>query len=148
MAKHNSRRRPHLWEKEIALLIKQSLLYISGGEVSDDVLSEAKYHRQKPSFRTPFYLRQYGGKSFLDQIVVEFSPKDDLFERRAGLNISVRDLEGDNLRSKIAENLLESGFSPVGALDNGFIAYTDGKSDLEVFIHQTEEDATVSIRKL
>lgn len=147
MAQDTNRPKPHLWEREIALLVQQSLLHVLGGEVSQDALSQAKYHHQTSSFRSPFYLRQYGGNSLLDQIVVEFSPKDDMFERRAALTMSVKDMEGHTLRTKIAENLRDAGFVMSSAGTLGYKSYTDGKSNIEVFVHKTEEDAVVSIRK-
>lgn len=92
--------KPHLWQNEISLLVQQSLLFISGSEVSDDALSKAKFHRKTATFRGPFYLRQYGGRSLLDQMVVEYSPKDDLFNRRAALTMSAAGLVEHDVQTK------------------------------------------------
>ena len=131
----------------MALLVEQSLLYISGNEVSDDALSKAKYRRQTPTFREPFYLRQYGGSSFLDQIVVEFSPKDDLFGRRSALTMSVRGITEHDVRTKVTANLSKNGYHPRSTRNTGYTEYSDGTTEIEAFIYVQGDDVSISIRR-
>ncbi|MGB5836632.1 MAG: hypothetical protein WBH14_06220 [Albidovulum sp.] len=121
--------------------------FVSGSEVSDDALSKAKFHRKTATFRGPFFLRQYGGRSLLDQIGVEYSPKDDLFNRRAALTISVAGLVEHDIQTRMTENLHESGFVPGKTLDTGYTTYSDDSSEIEVFVYVKDESESISLRK-
>jgi|GEM_PF-4484228 len=139
--------KPHLWQREISLLVQQALLYISGEEASIDALAKAKFYRKTSTFGEIFYLRQYGGRSFLDQIIVEFYPRNDLFDRRAALTMSVKGLVEHDVQTKMTETLRQQGFSPGNTLDTGFTVYSDGKTEIEVFAYVKDESASISIRK-
>lgn len=120
---------------------------MSGEEVSNDALAEAKFNRKTSTFGETFYLRQYGGRSFLDQIIVEFYPSDDLFERRAALTMSVKGLVEDAVRTRLTENLRQHGFISSNTRDTGFTVYSNGKMEIEVFVYAKDESASISIRK-
>jgi len=131
----------------MALLVEQALQYISSEKVSVVALSKAKFHRKEAAFGEPLYIRQYGGNSLLDQMTLTFHPADDLFDRTMSLSISVRGLTEDDLRVRVLENLHNHGFTLGDTRDTGFMVCSDGKAEIEVFIHMAELNALVSIRK-
>jgi hypothetical protein len=130
------------------LLVQQSLLYISGGEVSDEALSKAKYRRPEWEYGEPFYLRQYGGRCLGDQIVVAFKPKDNLFDRRAAITMGIKAMTDHEIRTKLTEDLSANGFVQGDERDDGFTAFSDNKTNIEVSIYLKHDTASISIRKI
>lgn len=47
----------------------------------------------------------------------------------------------------MTENLHEGGFVPGKTLDTGYTTYSDGSSEIEVFVYVEDESASISLRK-
>lgn len=139
--------KPHPWQREFSLVVEQALLHVSGGAISEDALSRARYRLQTPTFREPFYLRRYGRLRSADSIVFSVYPADDLFTRRAAVTMYIKDLAEQDVRTRMSETLQIGGFVQGDTLDSGYTAYSDGLTDLEVFIHARDIYTSISIRR-
>ena len=137
-----------MWVADLALLVEQSLIYITDGKVDHDLLTKARFRKQSPTFRNDFYLRTYGGRNLRDQIVYEFSPKDDIFEHRAAITMSLIGIDQLDVQTAMNENFAKHGFRAFELLETGYRVYSDGVSDIEVFFMLHNDTASISIRKI